>query len=53
MNQVHDRPMWPPAAEIQAQAYDAFEAWRQEHDPDGELDLFEAIDRYAQATTAV
>lgn len=41
------RPMWPPGAEIQAQAYDAFDAWRKVRDPDGDLSILDAIDLYA------
>lgn len=55
MPQVYDycmkarRPMWPPGVEIQAQAYDAFETWRQEHDPEGDRDILEMIDLYSKA----
>ena len=43
------RPAWPPGIEIQAQAYDAFDAWRQERDPEGELDILVLVELYAIA----
>jgi hypothetical protein len=43
-----NRPAWPPAIEIQAQANDAFEAWRQKRDPDGECDILDLIEEYAK-----
>jgi hypothetical protein len=46
---VTDRPAWPPGAEIQAQAYDAFEIWRREYDPDGDRDIFEMVELYAKS----
>jgi hypothetical protein len=42
-----DRPFWPPGAEITAQAWDAFDRWREKHDPDGDMDLLESIWVYA------
>lgn len=42
----HDRPMWPPGAEIAAQAFQAFEIWRQKIDPEGEQDILDLIDTY-------
>jgi hypothetical protein len=36
---VNDRPLWPPGAEIAAQAFDAFDAWRRAFDPEGEMDI--------------
>jgi hypothetical protein len=42
-----DRPFWPPGAEITAQAWDAFDQWRAKRDPDGDMDLLEAVWAYA------
>jgi hypothetical protein len=41
------RPQWPPGVEAQAQAYDAFEAWREKRDPEGERNILDLIDEYA------
>lgn len=41
------RPCWPHWVEIQAQAYDAFDAWCRENGPDGNGDTMELIERYA------
>jgi hypothetical protein len=46
-----NRPLWPPGAEIMAQAYEAFDAWCSEHDPDGDMDISELATRYANSET--
>lgn len=47
---TYDRPFWPPGSEIAAQAFDAFEAWRREHDPDGEIGILELVQAYGELT---
>lgn len=42
------RPLWPPGAETAAQAFDTFEAWRRDRDPDGKWNILEALARYAE-----
>jgi hypothetical protein len=42
-----ERPLWPPGAEIMAQAYDAFDVWCRERDPDGDMDVIELATEYA------
>ena len=38
--------------EIMAEAFEAFDKWRSEHDPDGDLDVIEAAKIYAFGVTA-
>lgn len=45
---IYDRPMWPPGAESAAQAFEAFDAWCAENNPDGERTLVELIDAYGK-----
>jgi len=47
-----DRPMHPPAAELAAQAYDAFGAWVAAHEEVQDLDLLDQIEAYYAAHTA-
>jgi hypothetical protein len=37
----NDRPLWPPGAELTAQAFDAFAAWTWKRDPTGTIPLDE------------
>lgn len=37
----------PGAIALQEQAYRAFARWCAEHDPDGEMDIFDAKDAYS------
>lgn len=46
MTYIYDRPMWPPGAEITAQAFDAFQAWREMVDPDGDRSVLELVEEY-------
>lgn len=42
----HDRPSAPCGSEIAAQAYDSFDAWCIEHDPEGDLPIHDRIYAY-------
>lgn len=49
MTQRQDRPMWPPAAEIAAQAFDAFDRWcRQVDRRDKDMDLYSLALAYGE-----
>lgn len=43
MSEKHDRPLSPPGAEKMAQAYDAFEEWCRQRDPDGVMDFDQLV----------
>lgn len=43
-----DRPMWPPGAEITAQAFDSFDLWRRWFDPEGECELGMLVECYSR-----
>lgn len=47
MAEIADRPMWPPGAEIAAQAFQAFELWCEAHAEElQDLDILEKVERY-------
>jgi len=45
---LNDRPLWPPGAEIAAQAFDAFDAWRCWFDPECEWTIEGLVEAYSQ-----